>query len=644
MKKTTILSALAALLLAACTQDELTDASNDLRPVTITATIDPQIQSRATVSDSETPTRCFLEISDVDGDYNEIIRLDPTESTFTTALLLSPTCKYNLLFWADNVKDPVEGYLPPSLHYMEYTEGSLAYRVRLQNQSWSANGIKCELKHAVAKVTLRTTADLPAGRNVTMTIPTNYPCYSMYWDDVCSINASQFNPRAYTTPAKNDAVSAGGDVVSCYVLVPTGRFNTQNTNQTVKISHDGLEWTIPDAIPIKQNQHTIISGDVSKVGYSDFTYTVTTESMGGTSAGYDEAWGSEVVYPPYTYDESTKTYTVNNAEGLLTWANAVTATNNNVNCILAADIDLAGRTWSGVCRSTENGYAGTFDGAGHTIDGLSFSSNNFYTGFFYNIKGGTVKNVRFTDATLESRYYSSGIIANQCTNGTISNCHVSGKINGAYSSEVGGIVGTLYGNCTVSGCSFTGDISGQYYIGGIAGACSETDEDSGRMPTILGCSYSGNISAQYYNAGGIVGFISDWPPVAVPIVACHSSGTVISSDYCAGGILGSGVAAIDACYSTATITATRQLGAIAGFMSTTSVSGSAVGSISNSYYGTASTESKAGATQVDGSNVTWAAAMSDMNSSLTNGGYGWQYAKNNGTDANDVPLILVSGQ
>ena len=155
---------------------------------------------------------------------------------------------------------------------------------------------------------------------------------------------------------------------------------------------------------------------------------------------------------------------------------------------LANDIDL-GKVADGQSNHTAIEYfSGTFDGDGHIIDNLTISSDENNQGLFGILSdGGTVKNVRLTNAK------------------------ISGGIN------VGGIAGSVGADgCAVENCSVEGDISGIQNVGGVVGFSKGT---------VKNCSHIGAVSVSFTSAGGIVGLL--WDNCSVE--NCINAGTVSSN-------------------------------------------------------------------------------------------------------------------
>ena len=234
-----------------------------------------------------------------------------------------------------------------------------------------------------------------------------------------------------------------------------------------------------------------------------YTYTITVKKTGlegsASISGWDNttpAISGEAEPLTHTYDQATNTYTVYTAQGLQAWA-AAAESDRDANCTLAADIDMAGQSWTTISTN----YYGTFDGAGHTISQIS-------GGLFENVATGTVKNLTIQDASVSSSDGYVGMIAGEVVTGNIENCHVmGGTVTGNYA---GGIVGMIYPPGTVRACSSSATVNGSTYAGGITGLNSGT---------ILSCHATGTaISTTSFLVGAIASVNEG------AIIACYWSG------------------------------------------------------------------------------------------------------------------------
>ncbi len=230
--------------------------------------------------------------------------------------------------------------------------------------------------------------------------------------------------------------------------------------------------------------------DVVLEAGSRYTYTVNVNATGLTLAGCEiDKWnggGGESGAAEdlgYIYDNTTNSYTVNNANGLLVWAEAAQS-DLSINCTLTADIDLTGKEWTPVGNSFQT-YNGTFDGQGYSITGLNASS------LFGGIgESATVKNLQLVDVKLnESGGATAGIVVNNY--GTIMACSMTGEIS-AY-SYTSGIANFNLG--TIVACWFSGTLKENEGYGIVAF----------NYGTITACFWDGNTTNGYCsNEGGTV--------------------------------------------------------------------------------------------------------------------------------------------
>ena len=190
---------------------------------------------------------------------------------------------------------------------------------------------------------------------------------------------------------------------------------------------------------------------------------------------------------------------------------------------LAADIDLAGTTWTeGIGDGHNWSFDGNFDGQGHTIKNLTIApyadANKYLCGglFGYIYGNVTIKDLTIENATVEfageegKEYFNVGVLVGFANNNggkaNISGITVKGdiKVDAPNAYGVGAIVGYSYremgtiANCKVEanagsyikGHSFVGGITGYSYTGAAIADCS--------VKNIA-------ITATKYSVGGIAG-------------------------------------------------------------------------------------------------------------------------------------------
>ena len=597
--KRNIFAVLAAgVLLASCSQDELmTDTGHDgLVPVTLSAAVGDGVQTRAT-SDDEDATYCYVQVCDAQGnaytdnDYATPTRLtdEDKDGIFTGNIYLKPDESHVFLFWADNATSDI----PADLHNVAYQKESIAFADRVAQTIGSvAPTVNATLQHVVAKVTLKTTTDVEAGSKISVTVPTTYTTYNVnaYRSDATAstnlpvggtVTNELFSPKPEDEPLSAITGTEEGTVVfSFYALV---KDETQNITLA-----NGTNSQQVSNVPLGPNMHTTLVGDVRNLGLTDVTFTASIDGKWDDTE--TEIIGLEIA------DGGTR-YIVSSPAALEAWATEMkNDATQNLNCTLAADIDLTGKEWTPI-----PGYTGTFDGDGKTITGLTINkSTESNVGLFASIiEGGTVKNLTLDNVNIITASSNVGAIAGE-NSGTIENCSVSGKVetdNGLNNvSYVGGITGKNQG--TITACHSSATVKG-INVGGIAGQSNAS---------ITACYSTGNVIAiennivSYFYVGGVVGQNN----VRANLTACYATSNVNGDGEYVGGVVGYNAQGIvSACYWNSKVTNDTGIG-------------SDMSNIGE-------------ATKVDGD---WTEAMNAMNKALSS--TGWQYV----TSSGDAPLTL----
>ena len=186
-----------------------------------------------------------------------------------------------------------------------------------------------------------------------------------------------------------------------------------------------------------------------------YAYTVTVSEQKNlvlTSCTISEWKDGERVETVTNYiDDGQGNYTIYTGAGLKAVADLINAGNLDINVKLDRDIDLTGVDW----KRIEGYYQGTFDGQGHRITGLSINmEGEEFASLFYNIgENGTVKNLQLENVDYTGTDESYGIATNNL--GTITACSVTGTLTA--SDYVAGIVYSNRG--TITACWFNGTLS-----------------------------------------------------------------------------------------------------------------------------------------------------------------------------------------
>ena len=619
----------AAVLLASCSQDEvMTDTGHDgLVPVTLSAAVGDGMQTRTVdVDNDEDAKYCYVQVCQSDGtaytgnDYATPIALtdDDKDGTFTGNIYLKLDESYVFLFWADNATSDI----PADLHNVVYQKESIAFADRVeQTISNTDPTIKATLQHVVAKVTLKTTTNVDASDEITVTIPTTYLAYNVNTE--APIITADNTPFVHTVTSNITGTTDGTEVFSFYALV-------DEANQNLTLANGSNSQQVTN-VPLVPNMHTTLVGDVQNIGLTDVTFTASIDGKWDDTE--TEIIGLEIA------DGGSK-YIVSSPAALQAWATEV-QNNASLNCTLAADIDLTGNEWVPI---QVQGYTGTFDGGGKTITGLTInqpSTNN--VGLFASIEvEGTVKNLKLDKVNVTANS-NVGAIAGE-NRGTIENCSVSGSVTGSSDNGcVGGIAG-FHRKGSITDCHSSATVEGKAYVGGIAG---QNDAMLGSA-SIIACYSTGSVTATKNNttgssyAGGVAGLNSN----EAVLTACYATGNVKGEGNYVGGVVGDNAyGTVTACYhATGSVTgASGTTGGVAGrnykddygsgILNACYWDGTVTGDtgIGDDMTGNSASE----ALKVSG-RTTWAEAMGYMNSVLTSAGTGWQYA----TASGDIPLTL----
>ena len=569
-----------ALLLGACTQDELADGSRlskEEYPIVIHATglsVEATPSTRASVDgDWVGVNSVALKIGDAVKEY--IVTTSDADG-YKSAMLTSNDPYYWIsrnpitvsAWWpmdnTDITQMPVVKVAEDQSKLADFQNSDF---ISAENQTVKFDDPTLGFTHRTARVAV----ELKPGTGFTSVAGATVSLVSLSADNgnptaIKTYNASGNTYEALTAP---QTVAAGKQFVKVELGGGTFYFRPQN-----------------NVVLAAGNRYTYIV----KVNATGLTLEGCT--IGDWADGGGESGAAEL---GYIYNSNTKTYTVYNADGLLAW-NEAAQKDRSINCTLTADIDLTGKGWTPIGTDYDNSYTGTFDGGGHTIMGLTVTTNDQYAGLFgYLGDAGTVKNVVMDgiQITCNRRLGSAGGVAGFSRGGTIENCSVSGSVSGTM--RAGGVVGVQW-EASITGCSSSATVKGLAYVGGVAG---ETNSGA----TMAACYATGNVTIEIdpintILGGGLVGFNA-----GSSVLACYATGNVTSTGSSTGridigGFLGNNYTTVTACYWKNN----HEQG------------------IGYNKEGTV-TE----VTKVDGSVVTWQKAVDAMNTALQNAGSEWRY-------------------
>ena len=572
MRHRLFIPAATALLiaLAACTQDELAD-DNRLPegeyPVVIRATglsveATPQAapSTRATVDgDWQGVQTVALKMGDAVKEYT----VTPNSADNTKATL---SCESDPHYWTSRDPITVSAWWPldkaditrmPAVKVAEDQSTLAAFQgsdfISAIDRTVEFNDPKLTFTHRTARVAI----ELKPGTGFTSVDGATVSLVSLSTDNenptaIKTYHASGNSYEALTAP---QTVAKGEPFIR--VELGGGNFYFRPQNDVVLEAGNRYKYTVK----------------VNATGLTLEGCTIGDWADGGGEEGAAEDLG-------YNYDNTTKTYTVYNADGLLAW-NEAAQKDKSINCTLSADINMAGKEWTPIGTDENNSYNGIFDGNGNTITGLTVNQSEKYNAGLFGClgSGGKVQNLTLENVNISGTYY------------------------------VGSVVGTNFG--TVSGCTASGNITGtETLVGGVVGW---------NKGTVTGCTASGNISGRR-NTGGVVG------ENVGTVTACHATGDVTGTEEAAGGVVGwNYYGTVTACYHViGDVTCPKWAGSVVGY-------NGGVGTVTACYWndspvpGIAYDNGSGQATKVDGTDVTWQTAVEAMNSALQSAGSEWRY-------------------
>ena len=575
-----------ALLLGACTQDELADGSRlskEEYPIVIHATglsVEATPSTRASVDgDWQGVTSVALKMGDAVKEYT----VTTTDADgYKSATLSRENDPY---YWTSRDPITVSAWWPfdnaditqmPAVKVAEDQSKLADFQnsdfISAENRKVEFNNPTLEFTHRTARVTI----ELKPGTGFTSVAGATVSLVSLSADNgnptaIKTYNASGNTYEALTAP---QTVAAGKPFVK--VELGGGTFYFRPQNDVVLEAGSRYKYTVK----------------VNATGLTLEGCTIGDWADGGGESGEAEDLG-------YIYDSNTNTYTVYNANGLMNVAELVNGGKTDINITLDKNIDLTGKDWTPIGTDYDNSYTGTFDGGGHTITGLTVTTNDEYAGLFgYLNRAGTVKNVVMEGVQITSNQIYGGSIGGVAgySWGTIENCSVSGSVSGTV--YVGGVVGAQIGG-SITGCSSSATVKGTTDVGGVAGQTNSS-------ATLTACYATGNVTIEINPAKNIAGGSLVGMNAGSSLLACYATGNVTSTGSSTGqvhigGFLGNNYTTVTACYWKNN----HEQG------------------IGYNKEGIAPE-----ATKVDGTSVTWKKAVDAMNRALQNAGSEWRYELN----------------
>ena len=423
-----------ALLLGACTQDELADdsrLSKEEYPIVIHATglsVEAAPSTRTTVDgDWQGVNSVALKIGDAVKEY--IVTTTDVDG-YKSATLTSNDPYY----WISRNPITVSAWWPmdntditqmPAVKVAEDQSKLADFQnsdfISAENRKVEFNNPTLEFTHRTARVAI----ELKPGTGFTSVDGATVSLVSLSADNgnptaIKTYNASSNTYEALTAP---QTVAAGKPFVK--VELGSGTFYFRPQNDVVLEAGNRYTYTVK----------------VNATGLTLEGCTIGNWVDGGGESGAAEDLGYSI--------QNDGSYMVYNADGLLAW-NKAAQKDESINCTLTADIDLTGKDWTQI--GTWPGYSGVFNGQGHRITGLNFSAATTELFKLLNHRG-VIKNLQLIDVNLyDSNGSAAGIV--EQNEGQIIACSVTGKIS-AYGRTCG-IADLNYGSITA--CWFDGTL------------------------------------------------------------------------------------------------------------------------------------------------------------------------------------------
>ena len=418
---------MAAIGLAACTQDELTDGTlpEGKYPLVINATglQTATLDTRATVDGNwDGVNSVAVQVGDEVKEYSVTMSTDAK-----TATLRNDTDPF---YW-DATSMTVSAWW--SYNYSEV----MPEVVVQEDQSTERNFIASDFISAEAEVSIDNPTLVFSHRTARVTVNLQEG------NDITSLEGATVSLVGLTTEGGNPAT-----------ITPCN--SDENTFEALL-----RPQTISANVPFIQ---VVLDGETYSYGLAKditleanyrYAYTVTVSEQKNlvlTSCTISEWKDGERVETVTNYiDDGQGNYTIYTGAGLKAVADLISEGDYDINVKLDRDIDLTGVDW----KSIKGYYRGTFDGQGHRITGLSINmEGEGFASLFSDIgENGTVKNLQLENVDYTGTDESYGIATNNL--GTITACSVTGTLTA--SDYVAGIV---YGNIgTITACWFNGTFS-----------------------------------------------------------------------------------------------------------------------------------------------------------------------------------------
>ena len=231
---------------------------------------------------------------------------------------------------------------------------------------------------------------------------------------------------------------------------------------------------------------------------------------------------------------------------------------------MTADLDMSdysGTSFNLIGREspTASRFTGTFDGDGHVISNLTYETDQAVNnvGVFGFVYFGTICNLELENVKISSAGSTVGGLVGYGYAMTIENC-CSTQATVIGNGNVGGLVGTMESG-SVTGSWVRGNVSGSSRVGGLVGYCVGTISQCHSSGTVSGAQSSQSV-------GGLIGIVADGS-FSTLVSNCYSDCQVTSgssSNY-TGGLIGNmRKGQVAGCYSAGPVEGGYSVGGLIG--------------------------------------------------------------------------------
>ena len=491
------------ILLASCSQDDNDPTPAHEQPPAVTLPIDQEDAYTRAISetDDNTISRLLMQVIDNDtpGKVEELTL--SSGGTATKQLSLYASRSYTFLFWADDGKSYTYTDDLTNIALSGTPTGTQAEIAYAACQEWDKTAtINVTLKHAVSKVTLKTTTSVNDDNTLTLTVPHAYTGYNVQ-TGIATGTTKEYKHSITTSTITGATETSPKELFSFYVL-------TADELQTLTIESENGETTVP--ANLSGGKHIILTGDIGSL--TKYHEQPTAASITVTVSD----WGDQQLHPFGGKDEltdattasaslqgagtETDPYRITSAADLLCYIQKQsTYGKGGKHALLYTDIEINTHNWE------PETILGIFDGGGHTISGtLTDNRAGSFALFDEVLNQAVIKNlevsVDITCSGTSNNIPDIGGIATYVNGGTITYCTYSGTLTVTTTitstgmgnvMHIGGIAGRNRSDGTISHCTFKGTIdasgasaSGGKYVGAIAGSNAGTMEYNTESGTV----------------------------------------------------------------------------------------------------------------------------------------------------------------